>query len=73
MKDHTYLGAGVRYTDVTARVTLLGELASQKVVKLGLEDTVGYELALLADLARHLDVLWLERHREQCEPRGHPD
>ena len=49
----TYFGAGVRDTDIAARVTLLGKLASEEVVELGLEDTVGDELSLLADLARH--------------------
>ena len=70
----TYFGAGVRDTDIAARVTLLGKLASEEVVELGLEDTVGYELALLANLARHLDVWWLERDEEWCEPRAsHPE
>lgn len=52
----SYLGAGVCHTDITARVTLLGEFASQEVVELGLEDTVGYELSLFADLARHIGL-----------------
>ena len=41
------------HTDIAARVALLRELASQEVVELGLEDTVGNELSLFADLARH--------------------
>lgn len=51
----TDLSASVGNTDVAARVTLLGELASEEVVQLGTEDTVSDELALLADLARHLE------------------
>ena len=45
-----YLSASVCHTDITARVTLLRKLASQEVVKLGLEDTIGDELALFANL-----------------------
>ena len=51
-----YLGAGVCHTDITARVALLGKLTSKEIVELGLEDTVGDELALFADLARHFGV-----------------
>ena len=51
----TNLSAGVGDTDVAARVTLLGELAGEEVVQLGAEDTVSDELALLADLAGHLE------------------
>ena len=55
-RTRMYLSAGVCHTDITARVTLLGKLASQEVVELGLEDTVGDELALFADLARHFGL-----------------
>lgn len=41
-----HLGTGVSLTDITARVTLLGELAGEKVVQLGAEDTVSDKLAL---------------------------
>ena len=51
-----YLSASVCHTDITARVTLLRKLASQEVVKLGLEDTIGDELALFANLARHFGL-----------------
>ena len=54
-RDCTHLSAGVCHPDITARVTLLGELASQEIVEFGLEDTVSDELALLADLAGHLE------------------
>ena len=54
--DHrSYFSAGVCHTDIAARVTLLGQLASEEIVELGLEDTVSDELALLADLAGHLE------------------
>ena len=43
------------YADITARVALLGKLTSKEIVELGLEDTVGDELALFADLARHFE------------------
>ena len=42
-------------TDVAARVALLRELAGEEIVQLGAEDTVSDELALLADLAGHLE------------------
>ena len=59
----THFGTGVCHTDIATGVTLLRELAGEEVVKLGLEDTVSNELALLGDLARHLEV-WL---REGCK------
>jgi hypothetical protein len=62
------LGSGVGDSDLTSRVTLLGELSgadasdrvlsfspkyySQELSKLGLEDTVGDKLSLLRDLSR---------------------
>ena len=49
----TYLGAGMGHTDITTRVTFLGKLAGEEIGKLGLEDTIGDELSLLADLAGH--------------------
>ena len=53
--SRAYFGTSVCHTDIAARVTLLRELASKEVVELGLEDTVSDELALLRDLARHLE------------------
>lgn len=44
----------MRDADITARVTLLGELTGEELVELGAEDTVGHELAFLADLSGHL-------------------
>lgn len=41
------LGAGVGDADLAARVALLSELAHEELAELGLEDTVGNELALL--------------------------
>lgn len=38
------LGTGVGHTDFTSRVSLLGQLASEELSKLGLENTVGHEL-----------------------------
>ena len=49
----TYLGAGVGDPDITTRVTLLRQLAGEEIVELRAEDTVGDELALLADLSGH--------------------
>ena len=43
------------YADITARVALLREFAGEEIVQLGAEDTVSDELALLADLAGHLE------------------
>jgi hypothetical protein len=40
-------------TDIATRVTLLGELTSEKLVQFCTEDTVCDELALFADLAGH--------------------
>ena len=50
-----HLSTSVGDADVAARVTLLGELAGEEIVELGREDTVGHELALLADLAGHVE------------------
>ena len=49
----THLSAGVGDSDIAARVTLLGQLAGEEIVELCAEDTVGDELALLADLGGH--------------------
>ena len=48
-----HLSTSVCHTDITARVTLLGKLTSQEIVEFGPEDTVGDELALLANVAGH--------------------
>ena len=53
--DVTHLSAGVGNTDITSRVVLLGELTGEEIVQLRAEDTIGDELALLADLGGHLD------------------
>ena len=50
-----YFGTGVGDTNITARVTLLGEFTGEEFVKFGAEDTVCDELALFADLSRHLE------------------
>jgi hypothetical protein len=50
-----YLGAGVCYTDITSRVTLLGEFASEEFIEFSAEYTVSYELALFADLSGHIE------------------
>lgn len=74
MQGRTHFSASVCHTDITARITLLGELAGQKVIKFGLEDTVGDELALLADLTRHFEGVRLETREVECKPRGcHPE
>jgi len=43
------------HTDITSRVTFFGEFTSEELVEFGAEDTVSYELALFADLSRHLE------------------
>lgn len=45
------------YTNITSRVSLLRELSSEEFVEFGAEDTVGHELALLADLSGHFGFL----------------
>ena len=52
-----YLCASVSHTDIAARVTLLGQFASEELVELGAEDTVSDELSLLADLSGHFGVV----------------
>ena len=50
-----HLSTSVGDADVAARVTLLRKLAGEEIVQLGAEDTVSDELALLADLAGHVE------------------
>lgn len=50
-----YLGAGVGDTDITSRVTLLGEFASEEFIEFSTEYTVSYELALFANLSGHIE------------------
>jgi len=52
-----HLSAGVGYTNITARVTLLCELAGEEFIEFGAEDTVCDKLALFADLGRHLEAI----------------
>ena len=42
-------------TDITSRVTFLSKFTSEELVQFSTEDTVCDELALLADLAGHLE------------------
>ena len=51
----THFGTGVCHTDIATRVTLLGELTGEEIIQLGEENTISDELALLADLAGHLE------------------
>jgi hypothetical protein len=48
-----HLGPGMSYTDITTRVALFGEFASEEFIKFGAKYTVGDELALFADLGCH--------------------
>lgn len=48
-----HFSSGVGDPDITTRVALLRQLASEEIVEFGTEDTVGHELALFADLSRH--------------------
>ena len=52
----THLSARVGNADIAARVALLGELTGEEIVQLGAENTVSNKLALLRDLAGHLEV-----------------
>lgn len=54
-KKFAHLSAGVGDTNIAARVTLLRKLTGEEIVQLGAENTVSDKLALLADLAGHLD------------------
>jgi hypothetical protein len=67
--------------DVAARVTLLGELAGEELVEFSVEDTVGHELALLADLGGHFvwrrggcsrQNLYQSSSRAFGQPQSHP-
>ena len=51
-----HLGAGMGDPDIATRVTLLGQLAGEEIVELCAEDTVGDELALLANLGGHFGL-----------------
>ena len=44
-------------TDIASRVTLFCEFASEELVEFCTEDTVGDELAFLADLSGHYAVV----------------
>ena len=70
-----HLSTSVGDADVAARVTLLRELASEEIVELGLEDTVGDELALFADLARHFEGAIAESKYKYEHPSdiGYPE
>ena len=51
----THFGAGVGNADITARVALLRELTGEEFIEFRTEDTIGHELALLANLGGHFD------------------
>lgn len=55
IKRCTHLSTSVGHSDITTRVSLLGELTGKEVVKLGAEDTISNELFPLANLGRHFD------------------
>lgn len=42
-------------TNITTRVTFLGELTGEEFVEFGAENTIGNKLALFADLSGHLE------------------
>jgi len=51
-------------TDITARVTFLGEFTGKELVEFGAENTIGDKLALFADLTGHLEEgasLWTRK------------
>jgi len=56
--ERTDLCARVRDTDIAARVTFFRELAGEKLVQLGTEDTICNKLALFADLSGHAGKLY---------------
>ena len=45
--QYTHLSARVGNADIAARVALLGQLALEKFVQLGVEDAIGDELSAL--------------------------
>ena len=57
-EERTDLCARVRDTDIATRVTFFRELAGEKVVQLGTEDTICNELALFANLSGHTEKLY---------------
>lgn len=48
-EEHTDIGDSRGDADLYTRVTLLGQLAGEELVQLGIENTVGDELAALGD------------------------
>lgn len=48
-EEHTDIGDGRGDADLYTRVTLLGQLAGEELVQLGIKNTVGDELATLGD------------------------
>jgi len=50
-----YLSACMGHTDITTRVSLLGEFTGEELIEFSTEDTIGDELSLLADLGGHGD------------------
>lgn len=49
MGSRTDIGDGGSNSDFDTRIAFLGEFALEELVQLGVEDTVGNELALLGD------------------------
>ena len=48
-----YLSAGMSYTDIATRVTLLSEFAGEKFIEFGAENAISYELSLFTNLRGH--------------------
>lgn len=49
IEERTDVGDGRGDADFDTRITLLGQLAGEELVQLGIENTVGDELATLGD------------------------
>jgi hypothetical protein len=54
----THLSTSVGHSNITTRVSLLGEFTGKEVIELGAENTVSDEFSPLADLGRHFGKGW---------------
>jgi len=57
--DSTRLSASVGHSDITTRVSLLGELTGEEIIELCAENTISDEFSPLADLGRHFGEGWI--------------
>jgi hypothetical protein len=55
----THLSTSVGHSDITTRVSLLGEFTGKEIIELSAENTVGDEFSPLADLGGHFGKGWI--------------